>query len=97
MKLTTVISKTMSRGVAAAMSNMTEIGRDHSHGCDIMVARLKDKGRLELKSFKSRVLRQAALGRIAQTDANNLVGMVNELDAYVCRMDEKPNLERQAF
>lgn len=62
-----------------------------------MVARLKDKGRLELKSFKTRVLRQAALGRIGQTDANNLVGMVNELDAYVCKMEEKPNLERQAF
>lgn len=62
-----------------------------------MVARLKDKGRLELKSFKSRVLRQAALGRIGKADADWLVDNIDQIDAFVCKMDEKPNLERQAF
>jgi hypothetical protein len=60
-----------------------------------MVARLKDKGTDELSSFKTRVLRLAALKRISQADASNLVRMVNELEAYVIRMDEKPNKERQ--
>lgn len=62
-----------------------------------IVARIKDKGRLELSSFKSRVMRQAALGRISKANADWLVDSVNEIDAYVCKMDEKPNLERQAF
>ena len=62
-----------------------------------MVARLKDKGRLELKSFKTRGLREAALGRIGKADADWLVDSINEIDAFVCKMDEKPNLERQAF
>jgi hypothetical protein len=58
-----------------------------------MVARLKDKGANELASFKTRVLRLAALKRISQADASNLVRMVNEIDAYVIKMDEKPNKE----
>lgn len=42
-------------------------------------------------------MRQAALGRISKADADWLVDGVNKLDAYVCNMQEKPNLERQAF
>jgi hypothetical protein len=55
-----------------------------------MVARLKEKGISELRNFKTRVLRQASLRRISQTDADELVDMVNEIEAYVIKMKEKP-------
>ena len=45
----------------------------------------------ELKTFRRRVLRVAALGRISKGDADNLVAMTDEIEAYVIRMPEKPD------
>ena len=60
-----------------------------------MVARVKDKGLHELQQFKSRVLRQKAMQRIKSADADWLIGRVEEVERYVARMDEKPELERE--
>lgn len=59
-----------------------------------MVARIKDLGRDELKSFRARVLRVAGLGRISKGDADNLITLVDRLDAYVISMREEPELEK---
>jgi hypothetical protein len=56
-----------------------------------MVARLKDRGRDDLATFRARVLRLAALGRIAKSDADHLVTKVDEIDAFVIKMQEKPD------
>jgi hypothetical protein len=41
------------------------------------------------------VLTLAALKRISKADADNLVVKLNELEAYIIKMEEKPNgLER---
>lgn len=60
-----------------------------------MVARVKDRGAQELQQFKSRVLRQKAMQRIKSADADWLVSRVEEIERYVTRMDEKPELERE--
>jgi hypothetical protein len=56
-----------------------------------MVARLKERGRDELASFRARVLRLAALGRISKGDADHIVETIDELDAFVIKMQEKPD------
>lgn len=58
-----------------------------------MVARLKDRGREELAAFKSRVLRVAALGRISKGDADYIIDLVDQIEAYIIRMPEKPDRE----
>lgn len=58
-----------------------------------MVARLKDRGVEELQSFRRRVLRIAGLGRISKGDADRIIRLVDEIEAIVIRMDEKPNKE----
>lgn len=60
-----------------------------------MVLRLKDSP--ELKTYRGRILRLAGLGRITKTDADNLVRMVDEIDAYVIKMPEQPNREAAWF
>jgi hypothetical protein len=62
-----------------------------------MVARLKDKGREELAAFKRRVMRQASLERISRGDANWLIAKVEEIDAHLIKMSEKPDVERSMF
>jgi hypothetical protein len=56
-----------------------------------MVARLKERGRDELASFRARVLRLAALGRISKYDADFIVERIDELDAFVIKMHETPD------
>lgn len=58
-----------------------------------MVARIKDLGRIELGTLRTRVLRVAALGRINKGDADNIVEMIDKLDAYIIRMEEYPDKE----
>lgn len=58
-----------------------------------MVARIKDSGRQELQAFRSRVLRVAGLGRISKGDADYLVNAIDEIDAFVIKMNEDPNRE----
>lgn len=60
-----------------------------------MVARIKDKGRMELSSFRSRVLRQQSMGRISKADADWLVDKVNEIERRVSTMNERPERERE--
>lgn len=61
-----------------------------------MADRLKDKGlRDELAPFKRRVLRQSSLGRVSKADADWLVGKLDEIEAFVIKMKEKPELERE--
>lgn len=60
-----------------------------------MVARVKDKGRKELESFRKRVLQVAALQRISKADADWLVERINEIERKVSTMHEKPELERK--
>jgi hypothetical protein len=62
-----------------------------------MVARVKDLGLLELRTFKSRVLRVAGLGRISKGDADNLINMINQIEAYVIRMPETPDKESRLW
>lgn len=62
-----------------------------------MVARIKDLGILELRAFRSRVLRVAGLDRISKGDADNLIDMVDKMEAYVIRMSEKPDRESELW
>lgn len=64
---------------------------------DDMAARLKDKGREELGSFKRRVKRQGAMERIAREDENWLVSRVEEIERYLARMNELPDKESEFF
>ncbi|UOW92951.1 hypothetical protein SEA_LEOPARD_74 [Mycobacterium phage Leopard] len=61
----------------------------------MQVARLKDKGAKELESFKKRAKQLEALGRIAPGDSKWLVEHVEEIERYLSRMKEKPELERE--
>jgi hypothetical protein len=60
-----------------------------------MVARLKDRGREDLAIFRARVLRLAGLGRISKGDASYLVDKVDELDAFIIRMNETPDTKER--
>ncbi len=62
-----------------------------------IVARVKDKGIAELRAFRARVLRQAALNRISRNDADWIVERIDDVEARVILMDEKPELEREMF
>lgn len=63
-----------------------------------MAERLKDKGlRDELRPFKRRVHRQASLGRISKADADWIIKRVNDIEARVIKMSEKPEKEREFF
>jgi hypothetical protein len=56
-----------------------------------MVARLKERGRDDLAGLRARVLRLAALGRIAKGDADHIVDKIDELDAFIIKMYETPD------
>jgi hypothetical protein len=60
-----------------------------------IVARVKDRGLIELGHFKSRVLRQKALNRIKGVDADWLINKVEEVERYIIRMDEAPFKEQE--
>lgn len=62
-----------------------------------MASRLKDKGRRELGSFKRRILRQRSMDRIGKTDADWLTERVEEIERYLDKMTEYPELERKYF
>ena len=62
-----------------------------------MVARLKDRGRDDLATFRARVLRLAALGRISKGDADHIVARVDELDAYIIKMQESPDYKERVM
>lgn len=61
----------------------------------MQVARLKDKGAKELESFKKRTKQLEALGRISPGDSKWLTEHVEEIERYLGRMKEKPELERE--
>lgn len=62
-----------------------------------MAARLKDKGRDELASFKRRAKRQGAMERISREDENWLVDKIEEIEKYLNRMNELPDRESEYF
>lgn len=62
-----------------------------------MVARLKEKGRDDLATFRARVLRLAALGRISKGDADHIVDRIDELDAFIIKMRETPDEKERAL
>lgn len=53
-----------------------------------MARSLKSRGLLELKSFRARVRRQHALGRISRPDAEWLIGEVDKIETRVVTMSE---------
>ena len=54
-----------------------------------MARGLKDYGLdKELKPFKQRVLRQLTLGKISKGDCDNLIAKIDDIEAYVLRMQE---------
>lgn len=63
-----------------------------------MAAALKGKGIDEIDALKKRVRRQYALGRITKGDNDNLLRMLDDLEAYVIRMpEEQPVRLRKRF
>lgn len=54
-----------------------------------MVARLKDKGLVEIATLRRRTLNLAGLKRISQADADYIVARLNEIDARIASMREK--------
>lgn len=60
-----------------------------------IVARVKDRGMVELDRFKTRVLRQKALKRVKGVDADWILAKVEEIERYVVRMDEAPYKEQE--
>ena len=61
----------------------------------MQVARLKDKGLQELGSFKKRAKQLEALQRISPADSKWLTEHVEEIERFVARMNEKPELEKE--
>lgn len=62
-----------------------------------MAARLKDKGREELGSFKRRAMRQGAMERISREDEDWLVKKVEEIERFLSKMNELPDKEKEYF
>lgn len=55
-----------------------------------MVARMKTKGIQEIRTLRKRALQLASLRRINKGDADNVVKMLDDLEAYIVKMPEKP-------
>jgi len=55
-----------------------------------MVAKLKDKGMLEVKSLRKRAMQVAGLGRCAKHDADFIVEHCDEIIARIDKMKELP-------
>jgi hypothetical protein len=62
-----------------------------------MVARLKQRGRDDLAILRARVLRLAALGRISKSDADHIVDLVDEIDAFIIKMRETPDEKERSL
>lgn len=60
-----------------------------------MAAGLKTKGVAALRDLRKRIVRQHGLQRISRPDHDNLIRMVDELEAYIVKMEENsPDIER---
>lgn len=53
-----------------------------------MAKGLKTNGLQEVGSFKKRVVRQYNLGRIGASDKNELISLINQIEARVIKMQE---------
>lgn len=62
-----------------------------------MVARVKDRGLLELDKFKTRVQKVRSMKRLKGVDAQWLIEHVEEIERYVARMDEAPFKEKEIW
>lgn len=62
-----------------------------------MVARVKDRGSVELDKYKTRVQRAKALKRLKGVDADWIIAKVEEIERYVARMDEAPFKEKEIW
>jgi hypothetical protein len=63
----------------------------------MQVARLKDKGAKELEAFKKRTKQLEALGRVLPHDSKWLVEHIEEIERYLSKMTEKPELEKEFY
>jgi hypothetical protein len=54
-----------------------------------MARSIKTQGMVELDALRKRVRRQLALRRIRPDDCDWLVTKLNEVEAYIVKMDEK--------
>lgn len=54
-----------------------------------MAEPIKTKGIDELHALKKRVIRQLASGNIERGDQDNLIDMINRLEAYIIAMPER--------
>lgn len=61
----------------------------------MQVARIKEKGVAELHAFKKRTKQLEALSRISPGDADWLVSHIEEIERYIGKMTELPELERE--
>lgn len=54
-----------------------------------MAKSLKTAGVTEAGRLRQRVIRQHSMGRISKVDRDRLVGLLDEFQAHVIRMEEK--------
>lgn len=62
-----------------------------------MARSLQTRGLDDITSVKKRAERQRALGRISRQDCDWIVDHLDELSAYIVRMDEKDDKEEEPF
>lgn len=55
-----------------------------------MVAKLKDKGLIEVRSLRKRAMQVAGLGRCSKSDSDYIVDRCNEIEVRIQSMKEKP-------
>lgn len=60
-----------------------------------MVAKLKDKGIYEVQVLRRRTMALAGMKRISKADADYIVERLDQIEARIIRMDEKPNNNRE--
>lgn len=63
----------------------------------MQVARLKDKGITELGQIKKRTKQLEALGRVKPADSKWIVDHVEEIEKFIGKMTELPELEREFY
>lgn len=62
-----------------------------------MARSLQARGVEDLREVKRRAERQRSLGRISRQDCDWIVDHLDELTAYIIRMDEKDDKEEEPF